>query len=65
MMDLGRISLDNCDFGKWDTFLGRISSLLYRGIHQDMIGARYCFERFIEFELDKHVVPETGTIHAM
>jgi hypothetical protein len=65
MMDLGRISLDDCDFGKWDTFLGRISWLLYRGSHQDMIGAQYCFERFIEFELDKYAVPAMGTRHAM
>jgi hypothetical protein len=30
-----------------------------------MIGARYFFERFIEFELDKYVVPEMGARHAM
>jgi hypothetical protein len=30
-----------------------------------MIGAQYCFERFIEFELYKYVVPEMGTRHAM
>jgi hypothetical protein len=65
MMDLGRISLDGHDSGKWDACLGRIAWFLYSGSHRHMIGAHDLFESFTESDSGMYVELGMGTRHAV